>query len=242
MTSLNNQHFQTAERLVYLHLRNGILGGELAGGTRINPGTVAAELGVSRMPVREALRQLELEGLVTIPPNRRAVVTQLTAAEVEELFEIRAVLEALAVRYAVPHLDDESIEELELLNQHLDKARKNPKEWVRRHAEFHSFIVRQSGRQQLETMIERIQSAVQPYLLMYNSLYLSIEMPGYEHHNLIAVLRTRNADAAEAYMRDHIRSASRGLIDFLENRECADGPERRQRSAVGGAASGKASD
>ncbi len=222
--------FQTAEQHVYLHLRRRILSGELPGGTPINPVEVAAELSLSRMPVREALRQLDGEGLVTIMPNRRAVVTRLTAAEVEEIFEIRAVLEALAIRFAVPEFDEERLGELELLNQFLNKARLDPKAWIQRHAEFHDYIVEVSGRQHLRKQIKRIHSTVQPYLLMYISVYQHTEMVGYEHDNIVALIRSGNVAAAEAYMIDHVRSASKGVIDYLTRREEGEGDALASRT------------
>ncbi len=225
--------FQTAEQHVYLHLRGRILSGDMAGGARLNPVEVAAELSVSRMPVREALRQLEAEGLVTILPNRRAVVTKLTSAEVEELFEMRAVLEGLAVRFAVPRFDAAALSQLELLNQLLDRARLDPRAWIQRHTEFHDFIAEISGRQHLRKTIKRIQSSVQPYLLMYNSVYQHTEMKGYEHDNVIAVIRAGNPAAAQTYMIDHIRSASQGVIDFLASREGGADPAPGARAAAG---------
>lgn len=226
--------FQSAEQYVYFHLRERILSGDLQGGTRINPVEVAASLSVSRMPVREALRRLDAEGLVTIMPNRRAVVTSLTAAEVEELFEIRAVLEGLAVRFAVPEFDRDGLRALELANQSLDQARTDPKVWVQRHAQFHDLIVKVSGRLHLRSMIGRIHSAVQPYLLMYISVYEDTEMVGFEHDNVISVIRTANPAAAEAYMIDHVRSASAGVIKYLARRE----REREEPDVNHGASAG----
>jgi DNA-binding GntR family transcriptional regulator len=211
--------FQTAEQHVYLYLRQRILSGELPGGTPINPVDVAATLSLSRMPVREALRQLDAEGLVTIMPNRRAVVTRLTAAEVEEIFEIRAVLEGLAIRFAVPNFDEVRLAELEVLNQFLNKARLDPRAWVQRHAEFHDYIVEVSGRQHLRKQIKRIHSAVQPYLLMYISVYQHTEMVGYEHDNIISLIRSGDPAVAEVYMIDHVRSASKGVIEYVTRRE-----------------------
>ena len=91
----------SAQQEAYRFLRDRILSGELTAEARLNPAEIAELLGISRMPVREALRQLDAEGLVTMRPNRAAHVTRLTAPEVEDLFEIRTMLEVMAVRYAV---------------------------------------------------------------------------------------------------------------------------------------------
>ena len=109
----------TAQQEAYRYLRERILSGDFPGDTRVNPGEVAELLGISRMPVREALRQLDAEGLVTMRPNRGALVTSLTAAEVEELFEIRTALEVMAVRSAVLAIAPDSLAELTALKDRI---------------------------------------------------------------------------------------------------------------------------
>src|SRR5687767_7810298 len=94
--------FGTAQEEAYTYLREAILSGHYPGGTRLDLNEIARAVRASRMPVREAIRQLDAEGLVSIRPNRGAVVTQLTADDIVELFETRAVLEGLAARVAAP--------------------------------------------------------------------------------------------------------------------------------------------
>src|SRR6516225_1896826 len=94
----------SAQEEAWRFIRERILMGVFPGGLRLSPQRLADDLGSSRMPVREALLQLDAEGLVTIRPNRSAVVTVLTADDILELFEMRSVLEALAARLAAPQL------------------------------------------------------------------------------------------------------------------------------------------
>lgn len=213
----NERFMGTTQQQAYHHLRERILAGVYVGGERVNPRKIAEELAISRMPVREALRQLDSEGLVTIRPNRGAIVTILTPAEVQELFEMRAVLEALAVRLALPNLTGESLDDLEHLRRRMDRARDERKLWLQRHREFHDFLCRQSGRPRLRSEIARMCAAVQPYLLMYISVHHFPEMEGYEHEAIIDALRSRNSSLVEICMRDHVMSAARGVIEFLES-------------------------
>ena len=217
--TLTSPHLQQAYLQVYWHLRNQILQGELVGGDRINPAVVGDQLGTSRMPVREALRQLVAEGLVTIRPNRGAIVTTLTAAEVCELFEIRAALEALAARCALPHLTDENLFDLDSIRQRMDRARGQAKLWVERHNEFHDFIVNLSQRPRLNADIKRIRNAIQPHLLLYIDVYKSTEIPGYEHTIVLDAIRSKNAQLLELCIRDHVMSAANGVMAFLEQRQ-----------------------
>jgi len=216
----------------YWHIRNKILSGEFVGGARVNPSEVGEELGISRMPVREALRQLDAEGLVTIRPNRGAVVTSLTSAEVSELFEMRAVLEALAARLALPQLTGESLIELDTLRQRMDRARGDVKLWIQRHNEFHDFIVVASNRPRLAADIRRMRDALQPHLLLYIDVYKSTEMAGYEHETMIDAIRSRNVQLLELCVRDHVMSAGDGVIAFIAQRQASAPPPRRARSAT----------
>ncbi|MBL0421903.1 GntR family transcriptional regulator [Ramlibacter sp. AW1] len=217
----------------YGHIRNKILSGEFAGGERINPADIGDELGISRMPAREALRQLDAEGLVTIRPNRGAVVTELTPAEVSELFEMRAVLEALAARLALPHLTADDLVELETLRQRMDRARGDVKLWIQRHNEFHDFIVAHASRPRLAGDIRRMRDALQPHLLLYIDVYKATEMSGFEHETMMDAIRSKNAQLLELCVRDHVMSAGDGVIAFLEQRQAAAAPRRgRARAAV----------
>ena len=113
---------QTAQDLVLETLRSAILDGILPPGARLRQEELAGAFETSRIPVREALRGLEYEGLVSSEPHRGFTVTSLDADEVEEIYDLRTVLETHAVRLAVPLLMDSDIEELEALFQALMQA------------------------------------------------------------------------------------------------------------------------
>lgn len=212
----NSLSFGTAQQHAYNYIRTQILSGSYTAGMRLDLVKIAESLEISRMPVREALRQLEGEGLVLMRPNRAPTVTSLTPSEVEELFEMRAVLEALAVRYAVSELTDDTISELEMLKSKMDRARHDSRLWIQRHDDFHQFIVGIGKRFLLAQEIKRVRTSVHPYLLMYINVYNETEMKGYEHDELVNAMLSRDAAAAEVCMSDHIRSAATGIIDFLK--------------------------
>src|SRR5262245_43964800 len=102
-----------SNRLIF-YLQDQIVSGALPGGSRLHLESISQKLGISRMPVREAIRQLDAEGYMTIRPNRDAVVTSRTPEQVVELFEIRAALEGVAVRLAAPYVTEDAIEDLKL--------------------------------------------------------------------------------------------------------------------------------
>jgi len=209
----------TAQQEAYLFLREKILSAEYPGGLRLNPAQIGEMLGISRMPVREALRQLSAEGLVTMKPNRGAVVTRLTALEVEELFGMRAVLEGLAARYAASNMTDAALSEIVDAQKRMERARPDTQRWLKYHDELHQLICLTGQCMQLPREIARIRSAVQPYLLMYLSIYGRSEMEGYEHDSVIEAIASGVPDTAEKVMREHVMSAASGIIDFLKSRE-----------------------
>ena len=105
----------TAQELVLASVRKAILSGVLGPGARLRQEELAEVFGTSRIPVREALRALEYEGLVTSEPHRGFTVTALDADDVEEVYDLRILLESEAVRLALPLLTDEDLEDLEVL-------------------------------------------------------------------------------------------------------------------------------
>lgn len=211
----------TAQHEAYRYLRDRILDAELPAEALINPAEVAEHLGISRMPVREALRQLDAEGLVSMRPNRRAVVTRLSVAEVQDLFEMRAELEALAVRSAVPRLTEDTKAELTMLMQRMDRVRHDRREWVGRHDEFHQYMCQLSGRKRLSHEIWRLRHAVRPYILMFVKEFDAFEMQGFEHATLLKAVLSDDAQVAADTMRNHVREPINGLTAFLLEREAS---------------------
>lgn len=203
----------TAQHEVYLHLRLKILSGEIGVGERIIPNDVARELGVSRMPVREALRQLDSEGLVDLRPNRGALVMQLSSNELFEIYAIRMALEGTAARLAAKNRTRASIAELDFNLHRLTAADDDLREWLRLHGELHDFIARMSGMPKLLAETRRFRSQLDPYLLkFYLELHPSPEMPGNEHEALVHAIREGSPFEAENAMRQHIFSSAEGVV------------------------------
>lgn len=206
--------FGTAQAEAHAYLRESILSGHYPGGTRLNLDEVARAVGASRMPVREAVRQLAAEGLVTVRPNRGVVVTQITADDILELFETRAVLEGLAARVAAPRMDADAVEELSGLFARMQRSR--GADWLRAHEEFHAAICRRSGRQRLVEQTTLYRRMVEPYLRVHVVVYDPPELGGSEHSTLIEALRTRDPACAEAAVRRHAELGAAYVVDVVK--------------------------
>jgi DNA-binding GntR family transcriptional regulator len=205
----------TAQQHAYVHLQDQIVSGALPGGARLRAEFIAQELGISRMPVREALRQLDAEGYVTIRPNRGAIVTTRTPEEVIELFEMRAVLEGLAVRIAVKKATIEDFEDLDLFLQRLKRLEAQSALWVERHDEFHDMLCRLAGRPRLAAEIRRLRLAVRPYLRLYTKLHSRPEIAGFEHEVIVAAMKKGNLDRAEKAIREHVMVNAEAIAHCL---------------------------
>jgi DNA-binding GntR family transcriptional regulator len=155
---------RTAEEEAYRHLLRAIRSGRYKPGDRLIPEEIAAEIDMSRMPVREAFRRLATEGLVIIRPNRGCIISGLTIPQIYEAFEIRAVLEGLAVHLAMPRIDGAVIRELE---RQLDTMKDDPTDWVANHSKFHDYLCGLSGRPKLIRQIRTLHVAIEPYLRIY---------------------------------------------------------------------------
>jgi len=202
----------TAQHQAYCHIRRQILSGAIGPGHRINLAEVADALLVSRMPVRDALRQLDAEGLVAMRPNRGASVIDLTADEVEEYFQIRAALEALAVGLAAPRLTTDDDEQLTLLKEQMDRAKGDPPLWIERHRRFHLALYRKCDRPRLMREIARVTDLLTPLAaaqFIENGVHLR---KVHDHARIMRAMHDRDAATAEAEMRKHILDVGRDMV------------------------------
>ncbi|MUZ63073.1 GntR family transcriptional regulator [Agrobacterium vitis] len=205
----------TAEEEAYLHMQQALRLGRYKPGDRLIAEEIAAEIGMSRMPVREAFRRLASDGLVTLRPNRGCVVAGLTLAELQEAFEIRSVLEGLAVRIAMPRMNADTFEELERLLIRMERAGESgSSDWVLRHQEFHAFIYGLSGRPKLIRQITALHVVIEPYMRIWFDYVDKPLSARQEHDTLIEALRSGDARRAEAVMQEHIVETASLLADY----------------------------
>ena len=195
-----------ASQRVTENIRQLILNGELAPGSRIRQEELAERFGTSRIPVREALRRLESEGLVLLVPNSSAWVAKIDMRECIEVYKIRERVEPLALSEAVANMSDSDIDALELLVQRMERA-SSTEEFLRLDREFHLASYRASGMQQLYRMVERFWNTTQHYrraftkLLGHNGNWIIHS----EHRLMIDALRRRDAESAGHLLFEHIR-------------------------------------
>lgn len=202
-----------AERIAYSAIRERILAGLLPPGARIVAEDIAAELNVSRTPVREAFRQLHSEGLLVIRPNRGAVVASFSADELLDLFEMRAALEGLAARRACANWTDDFGDQLHVALRRLARTSPGSAAFMPLHDALHALISLQAGGSRLAAETERLRAAVERPLRLYFSRNETQADTLDDHRRLIDALEAGPPETAETAMRDHVMQTATRLVE-----------------------------
>jgi DNA-binding GntR family transcriptional regulator len=187
-------------------LRSAILGGTLAGGTRLVQTELAAQLEVSTTPVREALRDLATEGLVFFDPHRGAVVRSLDLDEVREIYELRITLEPLMVRRVVDRLTDEQLAEAEELARRM-REETNLSVWVDLNRDFHAIFSETSDGSRLAGILASLRDSASAYVsLSLEARPEQVPEANEEHSELVRLYRDRDANGVVELTLRHLRS------------------------------------
>jgi DNA-binding GntR family transcriptional regulator len=206
----------TAEEEAYSHLLDAICKGRYRTGDRLIAEEIASEVGMSRMPVREAFRRLAAEGLVTLRPNRGAIVSGLNLDEMREVFEMRSALEGLAVRLATSSLTDRQLTTLERMLGDMDEFRDDSAEWVSRHRAFHEYLCSLAARPRLLRQISALYSVIEPHMRLWLQHVDKPLSAREEHAEILTALRSRDPEVAERVLCEHIEGTVPALLDFLK--------------------------
>ena len=216
-------------------IQSRVLSGEIPTGMRLRQETLASEFGVSRTPVREALRKLESSGLVLVEPNRGAVVRGPSARDVREAYAVRAELEGFAAENAVARILDsqlDSLREAEKLFRHsieevihdrrrgVDSDWSTESDWERANTLFHRVIQEAAGNRQLLAAIAHLHQSF-PRDLTWAALSHSsrlLEENIEQHRRILAAIEAHNAAEARRHMSDHVRAAGELIAELLDRR------------------------
>lgn len=211
-------------------LRDRIIRGEIPEGSQLRQDVIAAQFQVSRIPVREALRQLHAEGLITILPNRGAIVPELSPDDIEELFTIRALLEPELLKASVPRLTEEDLSQAaSVLRKFADELthEEHIAAWGRLNWQFHSALYGRANRPHFMDIIRNINNKGERYTRLQLSLTHGMKRANQEHRQLLKLCRQRDAAAAAKLLRQHIQHAGQSLKQALQDRRAAQANQHR---------------
>ncbi|MFZ5642753.1 MAG: GntR family transcriptional regulator [Bacillota bacterium] len=210
-------NYKPLREMVFESLREAIIQGRLKPGERLMEMQLADEMGVSRTPVREAIRKLELEGFVVMIPRKGAYVSGISVKDIVDVFEVRAALEALAAGLAAERITDEELEDLERslfqISELSDKA--DIDAIVETDTNFHELIYRACRNERLVSIITHLKEQIQRFRTT------SLSQPGRskdalgEHRAIVEAISDRNVEMAQNLAREHIENAEQSLLNAL---------------------------
>ncbi len=213
--NMSRQH-RTTQDMVADGLRQGILSGALKSGQPLRQEHIANDFGVSRVPVREALRHLAGEGLVTFSPNRGATVSKISYKEAREITEIRITLESLALKLSIPNMTEEDFRGAEeILN--LWDAEENPAAYAALNWRLHRVLCAPADFPRLMTMIGSLHAAFDLYARVYSAAWLNLKVPAQQQHRrILEACRRRDTEAALSTLEHNIRTGFTAIAEYME--------------------------
>ncbi len=219
--TMNINEYLPLRDVVFQTLRRAIITGELSPGERLMEISLANQLGVSRTPVREAIRKLELEGLVTMVPRKGAQVAKITENNLRDVIEIRSALEEFAASLACERIDDEGRKEL--TKKHIEF--KNTVEQggdivaiIEKDEQFHDAIVLASKNRRLITIINSLREQFYRYRMEYVKDAAKHSVLVAEHEALMNAIFNKNQDEAVAIMKTHLLNQQDAIIHAINSK------------------------
>lgn len=209
--------FKTRTQVVVEAIRSQILSGQIKAGEPLRQAALAEQLNVSRIPIREALLQLEAEGLVKFEPHKGATATEISPELIDELFELRALLEADLLTRSIPLLTDDDLNLAEQTLARLDEALQSPDHadlWPSLNTEFHRCLYKAVRPQSIE-IVGNLNKNADRYIRMHLQLAGGIQKASVEHQRLLELCRQKDIKGACAELTSHILHAKDEIKQFL---------------------------
>ena len=193
---------------VFHKIREGILSGKYAANEELKEKNIGDELGVSRTPVREALRQLELEGLVSIIPNKGAYVVGLSKKDIRDIYEMRSLLEGLCAKRAAVNVTEEQLNELEenIFLSEFHAGKQNWEQMVELDNRFHEILYLASGSKELKHILTDYHQYVQRVRKITLAEAKRVQESTEEHKVIVEALKKHDPEKAEEAATIHIRN------------------------------------
>lgn len=218
---MNVDEYLPLRDVVFKTLRQAILTGEFMPGERLMEISLANRLGVSRTPVREAIRKLELEGLVVMIPRKGAAVARITVSDLKDVLEVRCHLEEFAASIACERIDSEEVHELKVALRAFEDAikAKNLKLIAERDVEFHDVIFKATKNKRLLQIINNLREQIYRYRIEYIKDFDYHEILVKEHRQIVDAILRGDKEAASKMMRTHIYNQETIVIKNLKKQE-----------------------
>lgn len=219
MLNLDLQNHRPLREIVYEELKRQILVGEIAPGTRMMEVEMAEDMGVSRTPIREAIRKLEKEGLVTIEPRRGAYASEISVKDMVDVLEVRQDLEGMAAALAAEKVTEEEKQAFIKVNSEYEEAIRsgNTDEIIRCDELFHQLIVSYSGNKTLNQLLSQVQELALRFRYIYYDDFSRYEKMPKEHEEIEEAILSGDSQKARIVAEEHVTKLKKFIIDEKEN-------------------------
>jgi DNA-binding GntR family transcriptional regulator len=208
----------SVQKNIYEKIKNSIIYGQLGPGEKLSEIEMAKNLNSSRTPIREAFRQLQMQGYITVSPNKGAYVSKLPPEEIESVYDIISLLEGYAAELASTKVKNTDVNSLVKLNKKLFfyASKKRYRDYIEKNTEFHHLIAQISGNNILTKTITELRSRIYRYRLT------SVTIPGYlekyasDHEKIVSALKSKDPVRAKKHMENHVSFVKEILVNFLK--------------------------
>nr|WP_218165199.1 GntR family transcriptional regulator [Pseudomonas agarici] len=204
----------STSEIITRHLREAIVAGNFAEDQAIRQDEIARQFNVSKIPVREALKRLEAEGLVVFQRNRGAMVTRLSEPELAQMFEVRMLLEDKVLRLAIPNMSEDTFAQAERICQEF-VGEHDIGRWAELNWQLHTCLYEPAQRPFLVSLIRSVNDKLERYLRLQMSLSAGKERADHEHRDIIEACRARDVERAVKLLDEHIAGVCATLLEHL---------------------------
>ncbi len=209
---------QSLQKMVCETLRQAILEREIQPAEQLNIRNLAEKLGVSTMPIREALRELEAEGLISFNSNKRITATRLSVEDLREIYSIRIPLEEIAIVKGFEHENKQPLEKLRELHRQMMKPDVPGAEWFGINRSFHMTLHEMAGSPRLFNILQGLWNSTGPYLRIFSDSKKAVNRANREHALLLDAIRTGNRLQAKKILRTHLQNGLKSVSAVLESK------------------------
>ncbi|MFA5523487.1 MAG: GntR family transcriptional regulator [Tissierellales bacterium] len=228
LDKLNLHDYKPLREIVFESIREAILYGRLKPGERVMEIQLAEKLGVSRTPVREAIRKLELEGLLIMEPRKGAYVADVSLKDVVDVLEVRSSLEGLAASLAATRASEEEIELLKEKSMEFKECIEinDVQGMIAKDTEFHETIFKAAKNKKLTSIIESLREQVQRFRVTYFTEYNMTTYLAQEHHNVLEAIASRDPEKSKEYAQRHIVNIEKFIVSRVKDNFKNDGANK----------------
>lgn len=214
MLNFDLQNHRPLREIVYEELKRQIMIGEIPPGTRMMEVELAEDMGVSRTPIREAIRKLEKEGLVSIEPRRGAYASEISIKDMVDVLEVREFLESMAAGLAAKKINQDDGEKISKVSQAYKKAVESGRteEIIKADELFHRLIVECSGNKTLIQMMNQVQELALRFRYIYYEDFSRYKNMPYEHQEIVDAIISGNEEKAKEKADSHVRRLKEFVI------------------------------